>query len=91
MPVYSERSDAYAYGIYIYELLTFKLPYVGRYDRDQITYLVGKGILRPDTSLLDNVRYPVLAEIALQCIAYRSNERPTFEKVQFGYLMPQGN
>lgn len=64
----------------MYELLSRQLPYLG-YERDQITYLVGAGHLRPEPKPSCESDADAMARLMQSCIAYDPNERPTFDEV----------
>ncbi|KAH7714171.1 RAF protein [Aphelenchoides avenae] len=77
---YTVQSDAYAFGICMYELLSRRLPYLG-YERDQITYLVGAGLLHPETEPSFKGETDEIACLMRSCLAYHSDERPTFDEI----------
>lgn len=50
---YSFYSDVYSFGVVLFEILTEQLPYSHINNKDQILYLVGRGLLRPDLSKVE--------------------------------------
>uniref|UniRef100_A0A1I8BFI0 Raf homolog serine/threonine-protein kinase n=1 Tax=Meloidogyne hapla TaxID=6305 RepID=A0A1I8BFI0_MELHA len=78
---YSTQSDVYAFGICLYELLTSKLPYDDIKDRDQILFMVGSGLLRPNIKNLRSDTPRQLRNVFEQCIKFRHSERPEFRVI----------
>eukprot|EP00053_Salpingoeca_punica_P019953 m.205065 g.205065 ORF g.205065 m.205065 type:complete len:839 (-) comp17754_c4_seq1:286-2802(-) len=73
-------SDVYSFGIVLFEIFSSKLPYVGR-PAQQIMFLVGRNMLRPD---LNDLRpdCPLQGHrVILQCLRKEINERPTFREL----------
>jgi len=79
---YSFQSDVYAFGIVFYELLTGQLPYAqGPDNKDQIVFMVGCGLLRPN---LDNLRSDTpkaLRRLVEDCIKLARDDRPLFRQI----------
>ncbi|KAM8720779.1 hypothetical protein ACLKA7_006768 [Drosophila subpalustris] len=75
---YSFQSDVYAFGIVMYELLAECLPYRNISNKDQILFMVGRGLLRPDMSLVRSDAPQALKRLAEDCIKYNPKERPLF-------------
>nr|CAD2174904.1 unnamed protein product [Meloidogyne enterolobii] len=78
---YSTQSDVYAFGICLYELLTSKLPYDDIKDRDQILFMVGSGLLRPNIKNLRSDTPRQLRNVFEQCIRFKHSERPEFRMI----------
>lgn len=78
---YSFQSDVYAFGIVMYELLAFQLPYNHINSKDTILLKVGRGLLQPD---LTNVRRDcpqALKRLAEDCMKVNRDERPLFRLI----------
>lgn len=75
---YSFQSDVYAFGVVMYELLAECLPYSHINNKDQILFMVGRGLLRPDMSRVRSDCPQALKRLGEDCIKYDRNERPLF-------------
>uniref|UniRef100_A0A1B0FAQ4 non-specific serine/threonine protein kinase n=1 Tax=Glossina morsitans morsitans TaxID=37546 RepID=A0A1B0FAQ4_GLOMM len=75
---YSFQSDVYAFGIVLYELLAECLPYSHINNKDQILFMVGVGLLKPDMSKVRSDAPQALKRLTEDCIKYDRNERPLF-------------
>lgn len=78
---YSFQSDVYAFGIVMYELLAEILPYGQINNKDQILFMVGRGMLRPDMSKVRTDCPQALKRLAEDCIKYKRDERPLFRLI----------
>lgn len=80
---YSYKSDVYAFGIVMYELLTQQLPYNDLKDKnkDLILWKVGRGMLRPDLSKIRSDCPSDLKRLTEDCIKKDRDERPLFRSI----------
>lgn len=79
---YTFKSDVYAFGIVLYELLTSMLPYGQmKNNPEQILYMVGCGLLKPDVKEI-RVDTPKALKVLLdECIEFKSEDRPLFKRI----------
>nr|ADI24876.1 RAF [Bursaphelenchus xylophilus] len=82
---YSTRSDVYSFGVCLYELLSSMLPYDDIKNRDQILFMVGSGILRPNLGNLRNDTPKQFRTLLEECIKFKPDERPEFRYI-YGVL-----
>lgn len=75
---HSFQSDVYAYGIVLFELTTGTLPYKHLNNRDQILYLVGRGFLKPDLTLVREDVPRKFITLIQNCIDADVKVRPLF-------------
>ncbi|XP_065845058.1 serine/threonine-protein kinase A-Raf-like isoform X2 [Oscarella lobularis] len=78
---YTTKSDVYAFGIVVYELVTQTLPYQHIKNRDQLIFMIGRGYLKPD---LCNARKDTpkdLRRVFSDCVKTKREERPEFTQV----------
>lgn len=75
---YSFQSDVYSFGVVLYELLNEQLPYTHISNKDQILFMVGRGLLRPDLSRVRSDCPQALKRCVEDCIKFDRNERPLF-------------
>lgn len=75
---YSFQSDVYSFGVVLYELLTEQLPYTHISNKDQILFMVGRGLLRPDLSRVRSDCPQALKRCLEDCIKFDRSERPLF-------------
>lgn len=78
---YTFFSDAYAFGICIYELITGSLPYSNIGNKDILIYRIGRGYIRPDHSKVRSDCPKALKRLYLDCIRYNREERPQFKQI----------
>ncbi|KAI6229635.1 Non-specific serine/threonine protein kinase [Aphelenchoides besseyi] len=78
---YSFLSDVYAFGICLYELLSSQLPYSEIKGRDQILFMVGSGMLKPNLKLLRTDTPKSFRTLLEHCIRFEATERPEFKEV----------
>jgi pole hole protein len=77
---YSFQSDVYAFGVVLFELLAGQLPYAN-INKDQILFMVGRGILRPDLSNLRSDTPKALRRLSQDCLKLNREERPLFRQI----------
>nr|WEL12726.1 B-Raf proto-oncogene serine/threonine-protein kinase [Halisarca dujardinii] len=75
---YTSKSDVYSFGIVIYELICQELPYPQIRDRDQIYFMVGCGLLKPDPLGARLGTPKKLKDLCQKCCLFERNERPEF-------------
>ncbi|RWS16960.1 serine/threonine-protein kinase A-Raf-like isoform X1 [Dinothrombium tinctorium] len=78
---YSFQSDVYAFGIVMFELVTQQLPYNLINNKDQILFMVGRGILRPDLSKCRKETPKAMIRLIEDCILFNREERPLFRQI----------
>ncbi|PAV73400.1 hypothetical protein WR25_19163 [Diploscapter pachys] len=78
---YTTKSDVYAFGICMYEVLSGCLPYQNINSRDQILFMVGRNYLRPDASKIRSDTPKLMRELYEQCIKHKREERPEFNEI----------
>ncbi|CAH8544482.1 unnamed protein product [Schistosoma rodhaini] len=78
---YTNLSDVYAYGVVIYELITGQLPYSHYNNRDQILFLVGRGLLKPDLTVCRADIPHQLHRFSLDCCSFQRENRPPFSQI----------
>ncbi|CAH0722132.1 unnamed protein product, partial [Brenthis ino] len=78
---YTFRSDVYAYGIVLFELMAGELPYNHLNNKDQILWMVGRGLLRPDVRRLRQDAPQSLKRLFEDCIKFDREQRPLFRQI----------
>lgn len=78
---YTFQSDVYAFGIVLYELLAFQLPYNHINNKDEILLKVGRGVLQPDITKIRKNCPQLLKRLAEDCMKVNSEERPLFRLI----------
>lgn len=78
---YSPQSDVYSFGVCLYELLSGRLPYDDIKNRDQILFMVGSGLLRPNLANLRSDTPKKFRQLLEECIRFKPEERPEFRHV----------
>ena len=73
------KDDVYAYGIFLFELLTGSVPWDGEKVTQIINKVCTKG-LRPEHPKLASAS-PLLTALMKRCVKQDPNERPTFQEV----------
>ncbi|KAG6457772.1 raf homolog serine/threonine-protein kinase Raf [Manduca sexta] len=78
---YTFHSDVYAYGIVLYELMAGELPYAHLNNKDQILWMVGRGLLKPDSRRLRQDAPQQLKRTFEDCIVFDRESRPLFRQI----------
>ena len=78
---YTFQSDCYAFGIVMYELVTGQLPYKHINNRDQLLFMVGHGLARPDLSICRANIPKDFIKLTEKCILFKRDKRPLFKRV----------
>ncbi|XP_015788884.1 raf homolog serine/threonine-protein kinase Raf [Tetranychus urticae] len=78
---FSFQSDVYAFGIVMFELFTQQLPYSNINNKDQILFMVGRGILRPDLTKCRKDTPKAVIRLIEDCITFAKEDRPLFRQI----------
>nr|XP_032825588.1 serine/threonine-protein kinase A-Raf-like isoform X1 [Petromyzon marinus]XP_032825589.1 serine/threonine-protein kinase A-Raf-like isoform X1 [Petromyzon marinus] len=78
---YTFKSDVYAFGIVLYELMAKELPYAHIGSRDQILFMVGRGYLSPDLSKVCGNCPKAMRRLMADCLKKLRDERPLFTQI----------
>lgn len=78
---YTFKSDVYAYGVVVYELIANTLPYNNIGNKDQIIFMVGCGFLRPDMNKVRSDCPKALRRLTTESIQFNRDERPLFTHI----------
>ncbi|XP_047526241.1 raf homolog serine/threonine-protein kinase Raf isoform X2 [Pieris napi] len=81
---YTFRSDVYSYGIVLFELMANELPYSHLNNKDQILWMVGRGLLKPDSRKLRGDAPQALKRLFEDCIKFDRQQRPQFRQILAG-------
>ena len=76
--VYSEKTDVWAYGVTLIEILTRKSPYANK-GLSEITILVSTQQLNPSEQIPEWVTTELRQFMTLKLFAFDANQRATFE------------
>ncbi|XP_065903705.1 serine/threonine-protein kinase A-Raf-like [Dysidea avara] len=76
---YTFKSDVYAFGVVIYELICQELPYPAIKERDQILFMVGCGLLRPTPKTARSDTPKKFKQLCIDCCKVNKEDRPTFD------------
>eukprot|EP00731_Ephydatia_muelleri_P036036 Em0194g2a len=78
---YTFYCDVYSFGIVIYELVSGQLPYSHISEIDQILFMVGCGILRPDPMNIKKVTPKEFKQLFVRCSQFKKEDRPLFPQI----------
>ncbi|XP_072935368.1 raf homolog serine/threonine-protein kinase Raf [Epargyreus clarus] len=78
---YTFRSDVYAFGVVLYELLAAELPYAHLNNKDQILWMVGRGLIRPDARRVRGDAPTALKRLFEDCVQFERERRPLFRQI----------
>lgn len=78
---FTQKSDVYAFGIVLYELMSSSLPYSEYDSLDQIMYMVGRGYLKPNEEWIDDSVPSTMKKLYRLSIDHKPEIRPNFSKM----------
>nr|BAV14138.1 Raf [Dugesia japonica] len=78
---YTDKSDVYSFGIIIYEIVSMKLPYHHINNKERILFMVGKGALFPDFSLIKITLPQQFKHLMIDCLHFDRECRPGFTQI----------
>ena len=77
---YSFQSDVYSFGVVVFELASGRLPYESM-AKDCILFMVGSGMLRPDSGLVSPQTPKPLIRLMRECTQFEAPKRPLFRQI----------
>jgi len=75
--MFNEKTDVWAFGCLIYEIITCKMPYPNM-EQIEVARLVTAGELKPKTG---KKSAPVLSKLMNDCTEFDPEKRPTFKQI----------
>ena len=78
---YTFKSDIYAFGIVMYELISSSLPYSNIGHKDTLLYMIGRGYIKPEEHNIRTDCPKSLKKLYKECITFKREERPGFTTI----------